>query len=419
VAVELRRIEPGEEEAFERSVRVPFLAPVAGDAEAEAEIRRGASHLDAGRAWVVDDGGAFVGNCSIDNLDVSIPAGPGLPCPILPMAGITSVGVYPTHRRRGLLRQMMSAMIADARDRGEPLAGLVASESSIYRRFGFGQATERVTLSIDTSRSAFVVPASPVEVRLVDPEASRATLVAMYERTRPDRPGEIGRSPQVWDAILADPPNRRGGGQAAFVAVSERGYLRYRAHPGSMLEGRPGRVVLEELRAETPEVEAALWRYVLDLDLVGLVDAPRRPVDERLRWRLADPRQLRVVSSEDLLHVKVLDVGAAMQARGYLTSGRLVFEVTPPPGASPEDETPAGRWVLEADGGAATCRPARRGEAAELAIDAAALGSVYMGGYPVTSMVAAGRAGEMEPGAARLADALLCTRPAPLTTTGF
>ncbi len=55
--------------------------------------------------------------------------------------GVTVVTVHPTHRRRGLLRQMMDEQLDDVARRGEPLAVLTASESSIYERFGYGTAT--------------------------------------------------------------------------------------------------------------------------------------------------------------------------------------------------------------------------------------------------------------------------------------
>ena len=56
------------------------------------------------------------------------------------MRGVTWVGVLPTHRRRGVLREMMRFQLDDFRRRGEPLAALWASESVIYGRFGYGIA---------------------------------------------------------------------------------------------------------------------------------------------------------------------------------------------------------------------------------------------------------------------------------------
>ena len=58
-----------------------------------------------------------------------------------PCAGVTAVGVQPTHRRRGVLRSMMDAQLRDVHERGEPIAALWASEETIYGRFGYGLAS--------------------------------------------------------------------------------------------------------------------------------------------------------------------------------------------------------------------------------------------------------------------------------------
>jgi predicted acetyltransferase len=414
----VRRIGPGEEEAFERSVRVPFLDPYTDDPDSQEDLRQGLSMLEADRAWVVDDGSRFVGQCGVYSLDVSLPPPPGSECPVLPMAGITAVGVHPTHRRKGLLRRMMSEMIADARSRGEAIAGLIASESAIYGRYGFGHATDRIELFIETAHAGFSIPAPEVDISLVDPKSSGELLAGIYRRQRLSRPGEIGRSPQAWDWILSDNPGRRGAGRGMFVAVCDGGYVRYRNQPGRMFDAEGGRVVVEELRADTPEIEAALWRFVLDLDLVDEVTALRRPVDEPLRWRLTDPRRLRLKRSEDMLHLKILDVAAAFEARGYQTSGAMVIEVVPPPGGG-DDDPAHGAWFLDAGPDGAVCRKARAGEAPDLVVDSAALGSLFLGGFFASVLAAGGRVRERSAGKILAADLVLSSRPAPLTTTGF
>ena len=60
---------------------------------------------------------------------------------LMPVHQITSVTVSPTHRRRGLLRRMITEDLALAREAGMVFAALTASEATIYGRFGFGRAT--------------------------------------------------------------------------------------------------------------------------------------------------------------------------------------------------------------------------------------------------------------------------------------
>ena len=178
-------------------------------------------------------------------------------------------------------------------------------------------------------------------------------------------------------------------------------------------------MVVEELRGLTPDAEAALWRFVLDIDLVGEVAFKRRPVDEPFRWRLRDSRQLRTVSVDDELYVRVLDVPAAFEARGYRSSGRLVFEVLPPEVDEGGADPAPGRWVLECGPQGASCRAARAGEDADLRLGMAALGSLYLGGFRASQLGAARLVEEVTAGGLDRADALLVTAPAPVSTTGF
>jgi predicted acetyltransferase len=166
-------------------------------------------------------------------------------------------------------------------------------------------------------------------------------------------------------------------------------------------------------------VEAGLWRFLFEVDLVERVVAPHRPVDDPLRWRLADPRQLRIDGLEDRLHLRVLDMVAAFEPRGYRSSDRIVIEVEPPAVDCGGDDGVVGRWVLEAGPEGASCRRARPAEGADLRLGVAALGSLYLGGHPATLLAGAGLVEPATRGALGAADRLLTSRPAPATAFGF
>ncbi len=416
--LEVRPLQPGEELAFVQSERVPFLDPATDDDGSRRADERAARHLEPERAWVVADQGRFVGNGNIYSLSLTLPAPTGQPAPVHRMAGVSGVGVHPTHRRRGLLRRLMAVMLDDARRRGEALAGLLASESVIYGRFGFGHATTSMEARIDSTRSEFLVPAPPVDLRLVDGDEALKILPELFDHLRRARAGEASRTAAVWEDFLQDPPDHRHGANGLFVAVCDDGYVSYRAHGADIMRADYARVVIEELRGRTPEVEAALWRFVFDLDLVGQVVAKRRPVDEPLRWRLADPRQLQVTVVRDRLYLRILDVPAAFESRAYRREGRLVLDVLPPEDQLDGQADPVpGRWVLEAGPDGASCRPTR--EDADLRLGVTELGAAYLGGVAVSTLASAGRVEEVRPGSLDRADALLATQPAPLTGTGF
>lgn len=416
---EVRRLRPDEGEAYIRSVRVPFLDPATDRDDERPWTERAVRRLETDRCWVAEEDGRFVANCGVRTMDVTVPAAPGGTCPVLAMGGVTAVGVHPTHRRRGLLRRMMAAMLDDSRERGEPVAGLIASESVIYGRFGFGLATDSVKLEIDTREAAMLRPAPVLDLRLVERDEAMKLLPELFDRQRTGRAGEVCRPTPFWEEYVADEPKGRPhGATGLFVAVGDDGYVAYRAVEDPSPWKRDG-IIVHDLRGTTPEVEAGLWQFVFDIDLVDQVTATRRPLDEPLRWRLADPRQLRTTEIEDRLHLRVLDMAAAFEGRGYQGEGRLVLDVLPAPVADGGQDPVPGRWLLEAGPDGASCRRAVAGAAADLRLDVTALGSLYMGAYPASLLAAAGRVEELTAGSLAVADRVLTTLPAPLTVTGF
>lgn len=191
----VRGLRPDEAMAFVRSVRIPFLDPATGGPEEQPAMDRWAGRVEADRAWVAEDAGRFVANAAVYSMDVSVSAGPDGVCPVLAMGGVAAVGVHPTHRRRGLLRQLMGRMLEDARRRGQPPAGLHASESVIYGRFGFGPATEGAALRIDKRRGAMVDPAPVPALQILDRDEATKVIAGLFDRLRPLRAGEVSMTP--------------------------------------------------------------------------------------------------------------------------------------------------------------------------------------------------------------------------------
>ena len=108
---------------------------------------------------------AIVGGAGSFAFDLTVPGGD------LPTAGVSVVGVVPTHRRRGVLRSLMRAQLDDSYERGEPLAALWASEESIYGRFGYGLASFCGEITLAREHTAFAQPFEPEgTLRLIEPE---------------------------------------------------------------------------------------------------------------------------------------------------------------------------------------------------------------------------------------------------------
>jgi predicted acetyltransferase len=365
------------------------------------------------RSIGVWDGDAVVGTAAAFSFRLTVPGGASVPA-----AGVTMVSVAATHRRRGLLRSMMRRQLDDVRDWGWPLAVLTASEPAIYGRFGYGAATYDVKIEVDTSRVHLSVPPGTDDVRLryAAPADALDACEAVYARRVPGRPGMPARLPG-WERLLViDPENERGGASPLQCVVAERdgevvGYARFRVRLGWETSGPRGEVLLKDTEALDPAAHAALWRFLFDIDLTSTVSALGRPLDEPWMSMVSDIRRCGL-QVRDALYVRLVDVGAALEARTYQAPVDVVFEVE-------DDFCPwnAGRWRLTGDTKGASC--GRTTDPADLALSVRELGSAYLGGVSLASLAAAGRVRELRQGALTEAAVGFGSAVAPWLPHGF
>jgi predicted acetyltransferase len=376
----------------------------------DLELRR--PYVDWSRTRGAFDDGRPVATCRSFATTMTVPGGAAVST-----AALSNVTVLPTHRRRGLLTEMLTADLADCVERGEPVGALVAAEWPIYGRYGYGPAVERAAYEIDTRAAAFRRPADGGSVALVDPPSARADVVAVHDALRTRCPGSIERLPFVHDRAagsLPDGASDRWQGELALHRDADGtvdGYVRWRSD--AKWDGmRPcGTLHVDELFALTDDAYAALWRLVLGVDLVTTVRAENRPPVEPLRHLLTDGRAARQVRTEDVLWVRLLDVPVALSARRYPVADRVVLDVVDPGGWA------TGRYALDASPDGATC--VRTTETAELSLPVQSLGAAYLGGTRLATLAAAGLVDEHAAGALARADALLGPLEQPWMLTGF
>ena len=363
-------------------------------------LERFARNLPHERMHAAFEGDEIVGGAGAFPFELSVPGG-SLPC-----AGVTAVGVHPTHRRRGVLRAMMDAQLRDVHERGEPLAALWASEETIYGRFGYGLGSWAGELKIQHEWDAFAQPLEPAgTTRFVTPEEARELLPPVYDAVRLERPGMMSRSGTWWEARQLHLPEEEARSPKRFVVLEVDGevtaYGIYRTHFG-FEGGLPAtRLVVSEAFGTTPEATAAIWRFLLDVDWAAVVEVPYAPPDHPLFLLLALPRRARY-RMHDCLWLRLADVGVALGGRAYGEGGPLVLEVR-----DAVCEWNDGRWRLE--GG--EC--ARTDEEPDLALDVSTLGSAYLGAVSFTQLRDALRVEERREGALARADALFAWRPLP------
>ena len=346
------------------------------------------------RMLAARENGTIVGGAGGFPFAMSVPGG-RVRC-----AGTTVVGVYPTHRRRGVLRAMMRAHLDDAHDRGEAIAALWASEATIYGRFGYGPAAFAGDISLARERVAFARPHERNGVlRIVDAAEALECFPPLWDALADERPGVHSRSRDWWELrILRDPPDRRrGAGPKRLVLVERDGdavaYAIYR-HQMSWEAGMStGMIRVSEAVGRDAHATADVWRYLLDIDWIATIESSLIPPDHPLFFLLAEPRRMRYRVG-DAVWVRLVDVGAALSARTYAADTELVFEVR-----DPFCEWNVGRWHL-------TGRAAERTDAKpDLRLDVRELGSAYLGGIGFRQLAQTGLVEEATRGALDRADA--------------
>ncbi|CAN7362335.1 GNAT family N-acetyltransferase [Knoellia sp. LjRoot47] len=309
---------------------------------------------------------------------------------------ITDVTVSPTHRRRGIMRRLMTEHLDEAARDGRPVAVLTASEGAIYQRFGFGVATTEQAVRIDTS-AKFRLRAPVADggrVVLVDPASGWEAMRTAYERFHEVTRGSLER-PSYYETWL-----RGYDWEAQSDDRAQRIAVRLDA------DGEPDGFVVwavkevddsyevrvRDLIGVTPQARIALWQFVADIDLADVAVATT-PNLAPLPLALVDQRVLTVRQRPDHVWVRVLDVVAALEARPWFADDVLVVRVHDPLGHAD------GAFTVGVADGRATVTPATpdtpvaddADERADVELDVETLGSLYLGGVRVPALVDAGR----------------------------
>ncbi|THA65236.1 GNAT family N-acetyltransferase [Streptomyces sp. A0958] len=369
-----------------------------------------ALEMDRGLLAVAPEGRP-VGTAAAYSFELTLPG--RIPVPV---AGVTAVGVLPSHRRRGVLSAMMRHQLTEVRARGEFLSVLLASEAPIYGRFGYGPATSTARLTVPRHKAALAAPRALAtadapatgsdsgSVEILRRAECGEILEAVYDRYRRAQPGALSRPHRWWTLGAGHPPISPA---PRYVAVhrdadgAADGYASYSL--GSV--GEQSTLTVDETIAADDAVFTALARFVLGHDLVSQVVFRHVPPEHPLRWQLADLRAGEVGGHTDWLWVRLLDVPRALTARGWFTDGELVLDVDDPFLGE------HGRYLLTVRDGKADCVPTDRDP--DLSLDVRDLGSVYLGGTRPSTLVRAGHIRAHHPGAAVLADALFGTDRSP------
>ena len=378
----------------------------------DEDVANWSASFEADRAIAAYEGERVVGTAGTFSFELTVPGASA------PAAGVTIVGVHPTHRRRGILRRMMRMQLDAIHERGDPIAILWASEGNIYQRFGYGLASLHAGIRLARDRSAFRLATEAVgTVRFVEPDEGLRLFPPIYDAELPRRSGFFARSPTFWEhEFFPDPEHWRRGAGAAYHVVHETdgtvdAYARYRIREKSESSGPESILSVAEVIGAEPAAVLEMWRYLLGVDLIGQVEAWNLAVDDPLLLAIAEPRRLRMEIG-DALWLRIVDVAAALARRRYRSDGDVVIELTDAFCA-----WNAGRWKLRVADGMPTCETTT--DAPHVACDVTDLAAAYLGAFSFAQLAAANRVRELVPDGAARADGLFRTDRAPWCPSVF
>lgn len=331
---------------------------------------------------------------------------------------ITGVTVTPTHRRRGLLSRMMARDLSAAKERGEPIASLIAAEYPIYGRYGFGPASWAAEWEISVPRTGLDPrrsgqPEGGGRIEMVDAADVRKTGPEVHARLAARQAGAVSRDERWWKQHTG------AAARPAHEKWTEPFFVVHRAADGEvdglMAYGADDKwgdskqplntASVRDMIALNPAAERALWHYLCSIDWITTVRSGHRAPDDLLPLLLPDPRAARLVTDVDWLWLRMLDVPRALEARSYATEASLVLDVRDEAGLA------GGRFLLDASASGARCVPTTR--SADLALGVGELATLYLGDESVRRLVDLGRAEELRTGAVGTADAVFRTGRRP------
>lgn len=337
----------------------------------------------------------LVGSALSFTRETSVPGGAKLPAAL-----VTNVAVVPTHRRQGVLTRMLRDLLKSAYERGDAISTLWSSESPIYGRFGYGMAGRQYVAKIKSSNASLKhLPDVSGRVRMADRERIRDIGPDIWSRTSDHRPGIPERTAFGWYSAYSLSTEGWDSQEQYFFAVYEEdgctdGYVVYST---SKTPNQDNNILLKELVGATEAAHAALWRFILSIDIVDEITDLYMSQDDPLWWMLGDPRALNL-KPYDAIWLRILDVEKTLSARKYSAKCDLVFRV--------EDEYCqwiAGNYRMTVDDGG-TAIVERTGATADITLTADALAICYFGNARFSELREAGRVQELTAGAIANAD---------------
>lgn len=296
---------------------------------------------------------------------------------------VTHVGVSPDATRRGIARQLIVEQLQRARAEGYVVAGLRASDTGIYGRYGYGIASWSVQHELDLTRAQLAVATPREELRIVYALDSFPLIRQIADTDPTPRATTLSR----WDGWWAIQEFRTIHGTTPHHAVvfgsegNERGYLRFHIEPSdNWFTSSRRAVIIDDLIAHDDEAWRGVIGHLFTQDILHRAVFPSRPVDDPLPLLLRNPRTLEISGQRDESWIRPLNLDALLSARRFGGTRQVTLAVE-------DDLFPdnGGIWSLGPEGAA------RSSERPEARVAIAELAALIFSAHEASALAASGR----------------------------
>ena len=249
------------------------------------------------------------------------------------VAAVSYVSVMPTHRRQGILSEMMKIQLNEIHSiHKEPLAVLWPSESAIYGRFGYAPTHEK-HYSISKNNAKFLpqISSNNLKINFLNKKEAIECYVQVNNKLMESRPGVMELTNDWAERRIEDLiSNHLSNGPSYFIGIFDNktpvGLVTYSIENNNDYGNMPASLHIWDILYLNIESAIKLWNFCLNIDLVEEIHAKGVPEDDVLEALLISPGDLNARLTTGLW-IRIVDVINSLEARTYEHNGEIILKV--------------------------------------------------------------------------------------------
>lgn len=304
-----------------------------------------------------------------------------------PFAAVGPVASLAGYRRQGFTGRVLTASLAQMRERGQVMSGLFTPHDELYRRYGWERAESKMRYNFPPRDVRLRFRGSGGRTVQGDAEDWQR-LERVYSAQMIGRNGPIKRSPVWWsEAVTHDFEGDKRTGRWVVVWVNDagedRGYVVYQNRTTGLKQNgwEQWDIWIRDFVALDKDAYLGLWEHMFTHDLAATVTAEMRP-DDPFPDVCVEPQKVHASRAEGPM-IRVVDLEKAFELRPYPGEKAAAFTMHVEDHSAPWN---TGTWRIEAADGKTSAKKVHG--VADVELSANFVAPLYTG-YVTPAMAAA------------------------------